>query len=118
MEEKKLFSMFQDEMKERRWTVKEAAEALNVSEATFYNWQRGQLSKRGRLAIRVFLRSIGAVHDTGDVKITAPNNSGTVIGKNVGNGAPVDFSAAIRKIMASDRLTDAEKLKVIDVLNN
>ena len=28
------------------------------------------------------------------------------------------IGAVISKIMASDRLTDAEKLKVIDVLNN
>lgn len=118
MTNKELFEAFAKEMRINNWTVEQIAEEMNICPATFYNWQRGKISNRGRRAMLTYLVRSHAIEDIGDVKITAPNNSGTVIGKNVGNGAPVDFSAAIRKIMASDRLTDAEKLKVIDVLNN
>lgn len=52
-----------------------------------------------------------------DQHAVAITNNGGVVWNN-GHISGDALGAVIRKIMASDRLTDAEKLKVIDILNN
>lgn len=107
--DKEIFERFLKEMETRRWTVKEATDALNVSEATFFLWKKkGKISPRGRAAMAIFLRDV----DDHSINIDAPHNNGTIIN----HGAPEDFSAAIRKILASPELTAEEKNKVVKVL--
>ena len=110
MTDQEILDAFEREMYNRRWTIKDAAEALIVSEATFYIWKRKKkISPRGRAAMAIFLRDI----DDHSINIDAPHNTGTVIGQT---GAKEDFSAAIRKVLASPELTAEEKNKVVKVL--
>lgn len=108
--DQEIFDRFIQEMEKRRWTVKEATEALNVSEATFFLWKKkGKISPRGRAAMAIFLRDV----DDHSINIDASHNTGTVIN----HGAPKeDFSAAIRKVLASPELTPEEKNKFVKVL--
>ena len=58
MTDKELMERFNAEMERRKYTVDQAAEAINVSRSTYFHWQRtGTISKRGRLAMATFVPS-------------------------------------------------------------
>ena len=56
MNDQELYKKFEEYFSDRGWTFELAAEAINVSRSTLFNWKTGKpISKRGRMAMRALV---------------------------------------------------------------
>ena len=70
MNDSELFRRFEEYFTDRGWTFDLAAEAINVSRSTLFNWKNGKpISKRGRMAMLAMIAEPGEM-----AKQTHPGN--------------------------------------------
>lgn len=56
MNDQELYKKFEEYFSDKGWTFDLAAEAINVSRSTLFNWKNGKpISKRGRMAMRALV---------------------------------------------------------------
>jgi hypothetical protein len=99
-------------------TYQELADKYQSSYTHIHNLLSGKRSISG-ISLDFFFRLFprAAVNLEGDsVNIDAPRNSGNVVGVNNGSVIGGSMEPAIDKILASEDLSDSEKIKVLKVL--
>lgn len=99
-------------------TQQEIADALNVEHPTINRLLSGKRSAEG-LTIGTFDKMFprARIDLTGtNAVISAPQNSGAVVGVNNGNISADCLSSIMDKILSTEDLTAEEKVKVLKVL--
>ena len=99
-------------------TQQEIAEALNVDQQTINRLLSGKRKAAG-LTVGTFDKMFpkAKIDLTGaNAVISAPSNSGNVVGVNNGNISADCLSGVMDKILSTEELTAEEKVKVLKVL--
>ena len=113
-----IINYIREEYSKGRTTQQEIATALNVDHQTINRLLSGKRSADG-LTVGTFDKMFpkAKIDLTGtNAVISAPSNSGNVVGVNNGNISADCLSGVMNKILSTEELTAEEKVKVLKVL--